>query len=147
MSQQEGSVADSSLDAARESTSDGADVLAGWWRYPPAALAGLVTSPFGFVVVGTSQLVDGPLLTQLLVFLGTALLFVPVLALGLGSLLSYGSVYWGSKRYRADPSVEWDPNPTLYLVAAVLFTPLLVGAVWFVQRVRYVGTPDFATWI
>lgn len=126
---------------------DDGRVHEGWWRYPPAAWIGLVTLPAGAAVVGLAAGRDPGVATQFLLFVGTALLAGPVLALVLGSLLSVGTVFWGSRRYRDDPDVDWEPSPVVYLVAAFPFTPLLVGGVWFLQRVRHVGRPDLSTWI
>lgn len=122
-------------------------VYDGWWRYPPAAWLGLVTAPAGVAILLFAGNVDAIVLGTFLGFVGTALLAGPLLALALGSLLSFGSVFWGSLRYRDDPDVEWTPRPVVYLLASLLLTPLLVGGVWFVQRVRHVGQPDFGTWI
>jgi hypothetical protein len=119
----------------------------GWWRYPPAAWLGLVTAPAGIAVFLVATGVDGVVTSTFLQFVGTALFAGPLLALVLGSLLSFGTVFWGSLRYRDDPDVEWNPRPLVYLVASVFLTPLLVGGVWFLQVVRHVGTPDFGTWI
>lgn len=124
----------------------------GWWRYPPAAWAGLVATvallAVGSVLVGPDFPGQGsPVMGQLVTLLATTLVAGPVLALVLGSLLSFGTVFWGSLHYENDPSVEWNPSPVLYLGASLLFTPLVGGGAWFLQRVRHVGTPDLGSWI
>jgi len=130
-------------------TPDPADpALEGWWRYPPAAWIGLALAPpivgVGVTAVGA---VDGVVVGQALVLALVAALVGPGLALSLGSLLSFGTVFWGSMRYADDDAVDWNPSPWLYLVGAVVLTPLVAGGVWFVQRVRYVGVPEFRAWI
>lgn len=128
-------------------TSSADPVYRGWWRYPPAAWLGLVTVPAGIAVLSLGQVVNGFILHQLVLFVGITLLTPSALALVLGSVLSFGTVFWGSKRYETDESVDWQPRPVIYLAAAVVFSPLVIGGVWFVQRVRHVGLPDFSTWI